>query len=494
MSAKKREEVIDVEENGSENLNLNASTESMRILEALLFASEELLTANKIKSILPDNPDVRKIRKMVDNINAQLQKERHPFEIVEIGGGYQFRTVSYYHPWVRQIFKEKAAKKLSIQALECLAIIAYKQPISKAEIEAVRGVVSDGAMKTLLERRLVTIAGRSDKPGRPLLYSTTNEFLKYFGLNKLEELPKIEEFEAIAREKVEELSMEELQNENDQDSDTDSENDSLVNEEENRTDSVQDQNGSEEISEKESDVNEQAEALEELNQNVEENEQSSEKTEQQSQQNENIETDSDNDETDTESIDKDATEESGWSVPETSETADEPEPQNVPDPESTAVFEVDFAETEEKNSTSDNMQEKVQDSQEDVWDTQEFDEKIREAEDDYEQFIRQGSQEITDEENALEEQDETGRNEDIDNVSDELESSDEDEYMEETAEINKETIRMDALSGRTGQAESANDTEEEEEEEVLEVFLTEPQNDVSDSDPEKEDDSSKKKR
>lgn len=492
MSAKKREEVIEVEENGSENLNSNTSTESMRILEALLFASEELLTANKIKSILPDNPDVRKIRKMVDKINTRLQKERHPFEIVEIGGGYQFRTVSYYHPWVRQIFKEKAAKKLSIQALECLAIIAYKQPISKAEIETVRGVVSDGAMKTLLERRLVTIAGRSEKPGRPLLYSTTNEFLKYFGLNKLEELPKIEEFEAIAREKVEELSMEELQNENDQDSDTDSENGSLVNEEDNRTDSVHGQNGSEKTGKTETDATEQ-EALEKLNQNVKENEQLSEKTEPQSKQNENIESDSGTDEIDTES-EQDTTEKSGLSVPETSDTGDEPESENVPDPESTAVFEVDFAETEEENSSADNMQEKVQDSQHDTWDTQEFDEKIREAEQDSEQFIRQGSQEITDEEEALEEQDETGRNEDTDNTSDELESSDEDEYMEETAEINKETIRMDTLSGKTDQVESGNDTEEEEEEEVLEVFLTEPQNDESDSEPEKEGDSRKKKR
>ena len=234
--------------------------------------------------------------------------------------------------------------------------------------------------------------------------------------------------------------------------------------------------------------------MEKLNQNVKENEQLSEKTEPKSQQNENVETDSGTDEMGTESIEENTTEESGWSVPETSDTGEEPESENVPDPDSTAVFEVDFAEIEEKSSSSDNMQEKVQDSQDDIWDTQEFDDKIREAEDDSEQFVLQGSQEITDEEEALEEQDETGKNEDTDNTSDELESSDEDEYMEETAEINKETIRMDALSGRTGQVESGNDTEEEEEEEVLEVFLTEPQNDVSDSEPEKEGDSRRKKR
>jgi segregation and condensation protein B len=185
--------------------------ESMRILEALLFASDELLTTDRLKAIIPGQPDARKIRQMVDKINVQFQKERHPFEIVEIGGGYQFRTVSYYYQWVQQLFKEKSAKKLSIQSLECLAIISYKQPITKAEIEAIRGVLSDGAMKTLLEKRLVTVSGRSEKAGRPLLYATTKEFLTYFGINKLADLPRVEEFEAMAKEKLGELSEAELQ-------------------------------------------------------------------------------------------------------------------------------------------------------------------------------------------------------------------------------------------------------------------------------------------
>ncbi|MGB7566804.1 MAG: SMC-Scp complex subunit ScpB [Chitinivibrionales bacterium] len=185
--------------------------ESMRVLEAVLFASEELLTTERLKSIVPGQPDAHDIRKMVHTINIQLQKERHPFEIAEIGGGYQFRTVSYYYQWVQQLFKEKAAKKLSIQSLECLAIIAYKQPITKAEIEAIRGVLSDGAMKTLLEKRLVTVSGRSEKAGRPLLYATTKEFLTYFGINKLVDLPRVEEFEALAKEKLGELSEAELQ-------------------------------------------------------------------------------------------------------------------------------------------------------------------------------------------------------------------------------------------------------------------------------------------
>lgn len=215
MEDKDPEEMVEGEEERGDD-SASGSTvgevgsDNLRILEALLFASNELLTAARIKEILPGQIDARQIRKLVEKINVQLQKERHPFEIVEIGGGYQFRTVAYYHPWVRQIFKEKASKKLSVQALECLAIISYRQPISKAEIEAVRGVVSDGAMKTLLEKRLITISGRSDKPGRPLLYSTTQTFLKYFGLNKVEDLPRIEEFEAIVREKMEDLAIDEL--------------------------------------------------------------------------------------------------------------------------------------------------------------------------------------------------------------------------------------------------------------------------------------------
>jgi segregation and condensation protein B len=189
-----------------------AAPDTLRILEALLFASDEMLTAARLKAVLPGDPDGRTISAMVDRINRQLQKERHPFEIVEIGGGYQFKTVSYYHPWVRQIFQDKASRRLSIQALECLSIIAYRQPISKAEIEAIRGVISDGAMKTLLEKRLITVTGRSEKVGRPLLYGTTQDFLKYFGLNKINDLPKIEEFEAMVRQKIETMPAEELKN------------------------------------------------------------------------------------------------------------------------------------------------------------------------------------------------------------------------------------------------------------------------------------------
>ncbi|MDR3013161.1 MAG: SMC-Scp complex subunit ScpB [Chitinispirillales bacterium] len=194
----------------SEEEDAGAVTDTRRILEALLFASDELLTPAKLKTLIPGAPDARSIRKLAGEINERLSAGGHPFEIVEAGGGYQFRTLSAYHPWVRKLYKERAAKKLSLQALECLAIIAYRQPITKAEVEAIRGVLSDGAMKTLLERKLVDIWGRSEKPGRPLLYGTTGDFLKYFGINKLSDLPRIEEFEAMARAKMEEMEEREL--------------------------------------------------------------------------------------------------------------------------------------------------------------------------------------------------------------------------------------------------------------------------------------------
>jgi segregation and condensation protein B len=204
----------DLEEDAVEQQEESAAprdkNEMMRILEAVMFASGEILSPASLKDILPGAPDAREIRKMVGEVNEELQRQRHPFEIVELAGGYQFRTVAYYRQWVSRLLKEKTAKRLSLQALECLAIIAYKQPITKAEVEAVRGVISDGAMKTLLERRLVTIVGRSEKAGRPLMYGTSREFLEYFGINKLADLPRIEEFESLAREKMDKLSNEEL--------------------------------------------------------------------------------------------------------------------------------------------------------------------------------------------------------------------------------------------------------------------------------------------
>jgi segregation and condensation protein B len=183
--------------------------ELLRITEAAIFASSEIIPAQKLRKILPDSPSLKVIREIVALINQRLQTQQHPFEIVEVAGGFQFRTISAYAHWVQRLNESKNVKRLSPQALECLSIVAYRQPVTKAQIDALRGSSSDGSMKTLLEKRLITISGRSDKPGNPLLYATTNHFLSYFGLTSLKDLPKIEEFEAIAKKKTEQLLQEE---------------------------------------------------------------------------------------------------------------------------------------------------------------------------------------------------------------------------------------------------------------------------------------------
>lgn len=176
------------------------------ILEALLFASDEPLTTQTIKDLLKLSTDLRKLRQDILDINKKLQAERRPFEIVEVAGGFQLRTILSYQKYLKGLFKDRAMRRLSGQALETLAIIAYKQPVSRAEIEGIRNVTTDSAMKTLLEKRLIKILGKSeDKPGKPIVYGTTRDFLKYFGLNRISDLPKIEEFEEIAKAQEREL-------------------------------------------------------------------------------------------------------------------------------------------------------------------------------------------------------------------------------------------------------------------------------------------------
>lgn len=189
---------------GPASASQDPQTQFQLILEALLFATDEPLNIVRLKSILPGRVDARKIKAAVENINERLKEENHPFEVIEVAGGYQFRTRQYYHTWLRQLFKDRIARRLSQSALETLAVIAYKQPVTRAEIEAIRGVLADGAMKTLLERRLIKIEGRSEKPGRPLLYGTTKDFLRHFGLSHLEDLPKLEEFEELAKTQAQE--------------------------------------------------------------------------------------------------------------------------------------------------------------------------------------------------------------------------------------------------------------------------------------------------
>lgn len=142
------------------------------------------------------------IHSAVEQLNAQLEETARPYRIVEIAGGYQFATRSEYAEYVSRLFKEKSRRRLSGASLETLAIIAYKQPVSKQDVENIRGVNCDEVLKSLLEKNLITITGRADAVGRPLLYGTTTEFLRHFGLHSVSDLPKPRELEELMKEEA----------------------------------------------------------------------------------------------------------------------------------------------------------------------------------------------------------------------------------------------------------------------------------------------------
>lgn len=176
------------------------------IIEALIFSSDEPLPAKMIIDAVRglDGSDTSitedDIEDTVTALNQKYSEESHSFNIVKLAGGYVFATRPEYAKYLGYLASEKSKRRLSAAALETLAIIAYKQPITKPEIESIRGVNSDSIIANLLEKTLITITGRAEKIGRPLLYGTTDEFLKYFGLNKLSDLPKPREIEEILKD------------------------------------------------------------------------------------------------------------------------------------------------------------------------------------------------------------------------------------------------------------------------------------------------------
>lgn len=167
--------------------------EAKKIVEALLFVSQEPLSLDKIAEIL-EGFDKKLIKSIIDELKEDYQKTNRSFSIVEVGGGLQILTDPFYAPWVKKIFGKDKKHRLTTPSLETLAIIAYRQPITRAEIEGIRGVNIEGVLETLLERDLIRIAGRKEVIGRPFIYGTTRNFLTYFGLNSLEDLPKLREF------------------------------------------------------------------------------------------------------------------------------------------------------------------------------------------------------------------------------------------------------------------------------------------------------------
>jgi len=175
-------------------------TERRRIIEALLLASSEPLTAQRIARIVPEL-SVRELGVEIDALNAEYESTGRAFRIEEIGGGYQLRTLPELAPWLAEL-QPAPPLRLSRPALETLAIVAYKQPLTRAEIEQVRGVDVGAVLRSLLERRLVRIAGHREVPGRPILYATTRRFLEVFGLAELADLPTLREIEELLRERA----------------------------------------------------------------------------------------------------------------------------------------------------------------------------------------------------------------------------------------------------------------------------------------------------
>lgn len=170
------------------------TTES--VTEAVLFASDEPLSAERLAKIVETS--VKQINQHIKNLNEKYKEQNNAFTIEQIAGGFQMLTLSQYNHWLKKLLHTRSDSKLSPAALETLAIIAYKQPIIRADIEAIRGVAAGEMIRSLCYKGLVKIVGRAEVLGRPMLYGTTKKFLEIFGLNSLKDLPKIEELKKPA--------------------------------------------------------------------------------------------------------------------------------------------------------------------------------------------------------------------------------------------------------------------------------------------------------
>ncbi|MDP1946698.1 MAG: SMC-Scp complex subunit ScpB [Nitrospirota bacterium] len=166
------------------------------ILEAVLFVSPEPVPVARLMSIV-GTVSKAEVVQALDILAHDLDQEGRGIQLVQVAGGYRLVTKQEYGPWLKRMDKAKAAQKLSRSALESLAIIAYKQPLVRAEIEEIRGVETSGVLRTLCERKLVRIVGRKDVPGRPIMYGTTKFFLEHFGLQDLTQLPPLREFKEL---------------------------------------------------------------------------------------------------------------------------------------------------------------------------------------------------------------------------------------------------------------------------------------------------------
>ncbi len=186
----------DIEEAEQEQADEDGPAEDIEttvesVIEAVLFASDESLTAARLSNIV--GTDTKQIREKIEQLNEKYKANNNAFRIEKIAGGYQMMTLSPYNHWLRKLLRSRSDNKLSPAALETLAIIAYKQPIIRVDVESIRGVAAGEMIRNLMYKGLVKIVGRAEVLGRPMLYGTTKKFLEVFGLNTLKDLPKIEE-------------------------------------------------------------------------------------------------------------------------------------------------------------------------------------------------------------------------------------------------------------------------------------------------------------
>ena len=186
----KQVQMTEIQNSKRENVP-DAELTAESVTEAVLFASDEPLSAERLADIV--GTGVKQIRRHIKNLNDKYQANNNAFRIEQIAGGYQMLTLSPYNHWLKKLLRVRSDSKLSPAALETLAIIAYKQPVIRADIESIRGVAVGEITRGLMYKGLVKIVGRAEVLGRPMLYGTTKKFLEVFGLNTLKDLPKIEE-------------------------------------------------------------------------------------------------------------------------------------------------------------------------------------------------------------------------------------------------------------------------------------------------------------
>jgi len=169
--------------------------EAKSIIEAVLFVADRPVSSAQLSTLIEMDSD--DVELLIQELQKEYDETKRSFQIMEIANGFQICTRSEYASWIKKFYTTEISSRLSMSALEALAIIAYKQPVTRAEVEEIRGVMSDSVIRTLLERDLIKITGRKDAPGRPLIYETTSDFLIHFGLKDLNELPSIDEIEKM---------------------------------------------------------------------------------------------------------------------------------------------------------------------------------------------------------------------------------------------------------------------------------------------------------